>query len=577
MRPNISNLARDRVRVPAAAPLRDLIRPMIPRTSSCRRRIQSTLSRRTYFNSRHGCHQDNLGIFPPLRRFCVSSSQSSVDAQKATQSPSFAPKPIIATKPIRENPETYSLNCLRRNLPIEATYPSRIARLSDDLYELRGSLNQTRSKQNALQKAIKSIAPRRAEASGEWEDLQLQAKQLKQQVASAEIIEQRLEDEMNLLAAQLPNLSHPETPHGGKPQVVEYINEEALPRDRISGTAVQSDTMTGEVPEYNFTGPAGLSHADIGSELGILDFASSTKTSGWGWYFLHGDAVRLEQALIQYALDCARRKGWALISTPSIVYSHIAGACGFRPRDQNNEQQIYHISQILSLPQSQESTKPELCLAGTAEIPLAGMLANTANPQSNFPQRMAGISRCYRAEAGAHGLATKGLYRVHEFTKVELFAWILPEAELSSKIFDEILDIQREIIRGLGLSARMINMPTDDLGASAYRKYDIEAFLPSRQGEKYGGWGEVTSVSECTDYQARRLNARYKGPDGKLQFLWSLNGTALALPRIIMALLENNWDETTREVRIPDVLHGYMGGLKTIRKQNNSACRASTD
>ncbi|KAF3917417.1 hypothetical protein ABW21_db0206404 [Orbilia brochopaga] len=555
---------------------------MILRPPPCSRQILSTSAwynlgppLPSLGNLHHGYHHHNhRGFTSRLQRY-VSSRQYRVDAQTPTQ-PSFAPQPIIATRPIRESPDIYSLNCLQRNLPTEATYPSRIAGLSDELYALRRSLNQTRGKQNALQIAIKSMAPRRADLPQEWDDLQSQAKELKQQVASAEDIEQRLEDEMHMLAAQLPNLSHPDTPRDGKARLIEYINEENLPSGRVPNPAVRSGT-TLELPEYNFTGPPGPSHVDIGLELGILDFSSSTKTSGWGWYFLHGDAVRLEQALIQYALDCARRKGWALVSTPSIVYSHIAGACGFRPRDHNNEQQIYHISQVPSLLQSQEPPKPELCLAGTAEIPLAGMLANSAYPEKTFPQKMVGISRCYRAEAGAHGLATKGLYRVHEFTKVELFAWTLPEAKISDEIFNEILSIQRDILHGLGVSARMVNMPTDDLGAPAYRKHDIEAFFPSRQGEKYGAWGEVTSVSECTDYQARRLNARYKGLDGKLRFLWSLNGTALAVPRIIMALLENHWDEASREVRIPKVLHEYMGGLETIKKQSNSACRASTN
>lgn len=477
-------------------------------------------------------------------------------------SPSFAPKPIVATKPIRENPDLYSQNCLNRNLPLEATYPSRITKLSDSLFELRGSLNITRGKQNTLGAEIKTVAPRRNEKPEEWESLQAQAKELKRQISAQEAVERQLEDEMNMLAAQLPNLTHPDTPGPGKSKVVEYINGDKLP-------ALGSQSLPGipeeKVPELLYEGDPGVSHADIGTELGILDFSSSSKTSGWGWYFLHGDAVLLEQALIQYSLARARNRGWDLVSPPSIVYTHIAGACGFKPRDNNNEQQIYHISHGPASESSQDSSRPELCLAGTAEIPLAGMFANTAFPKTTFPKKMVGVSRCYRAEAGSHGLATKGLYRVHEFTKVELFAWTLPDPELSDRTFNEILNLQRDIITGLGIPARVISMPSDDLGAPAYRKYDIEAFMPSRKGEKYGGWGEVTSVSECTDYQARRLNARCKYPDGKLGFLWSLNGTALAVPRIVTAILENNWDDAKREVRVPEVLRPYMGGLEAIK------------
>ncbi|KAF3182393.1 Serine--tRNA ligase, mitochondrial [Orbilia oligospora] len=363
-----------------------------------------------------------------------------------------------------------------------------------------------------------------------------QAKVLKRQISTQETVEQQLEDEMNMLAAQLPNLTHPDTPIQGKLNVVEYINKGRLPA--LSSQTLPKITEK-QIPELLYRGAPGISHVEIGTELGILDFSSSSKTSGWGWYFLHGDAVLLEQALIQYSLACARSKGWDLVSPPSIVYTHIAGACGFKPRDNNNEQQIYHISQGSAFEGSQDSSRPELCLAGTAEIPLAGMFANTALPKAKFPKKMVGVSRCYRAEAGSHGLATKGLYRVHEFTKVELFAWTLPDPDLSDQVFKEILDLQRDIITSLEIPARVISMPSDDLGAPAYRKYDIEAFMPSRKGEKYGGWGEVTSVT-------------------------------LAVPRIITAILENNWDDAKREVRIPEVLQPYMGGLELIKNSESA-------
>ncbi|KAF3918640.1 hypothetical protein AA313_de0204421 [Arthrobotrys entomopaga] len=499
-----------------------------------------------------------IHIYTPARPF-VSRHLTSSSIQI-----SLAPKPIIATKPIRENPELYSQTCLKRNLPLEATYPARILKLSDDLFELRGSLNQNRSQLNSLSDAIKAAAPRRKINPEEWDNLQSQARKLKQKVSAAETIEYQMENEMKILASDLPNLIHPDTPSAGKPRVIEYINEDKLPREVISMAPKPTNT---ELPELVFTGTPGTSHVDIGHELGILDFTSSSRTSGWGWYFLLGDAVLLEQALVQYALACARRRGWDLVSPPSMVYSHIVGACGFKPRDQNSEQQIYHIAQTPTASASQEIPKPELCLAGTAEIPLAGMLANTSLPQKVFPRKMVGVSRSYRAEAGSHGLATKGLYRVHEFTKVELFAWILADHVASDLMFKEMLGLQIEILKGLDIPARVIDIPTDDLGAPAYRKYDIEAYMPSRQGEKYGGWGEVTSVSECIDYQARRLNARYKQPDGKLGFLWSLNGTALAVPRIMIAILENNWDNHKGEVRIPTNLHEYMGGTTVIRRQ----------
>jgi seryl-tRNA synthetase len=244
-----------------------------------------------------------------------------------------------------------------------------------------------------------------------------------------------------------------------------------------------------------------------------------------------------------------------------MVYSHIAAACGFQPRDQNGEQQIYNIQQNAS----DLGRKPELSLAGTAEIPLAGMKANTTLEEAELPLKLVGVSRCFRAEAGARGMDTKGLYRVHEFTKVEMFAWTSPSTAASTEVFDEIISIQTEILQSLGLHCRVLEMPSTDLGASATRKRDIEAFFPSRR-PKDEGWGEVTSVSTCSDYQSRRLATRVdiRTLGGKIAFPYTVNGTALAVPRVLAAILENGWDETKQEVRIPEVLWPWMDGMKII-------------
>jgi seryl-tRNA synthetase len=244
-----------------------------------------------------------------------------------------------------------------------------------------------------------------------------------------------------------------------------------------------------------------------------------------------------------------------------MVYGHIAAACGFRPRDQNNEQQIYAIAQAQD---DVERGRPQLCLAGTSEIPLAGMKADTTVSAEDLPMKRVAVSRCYRAEAGARGADTKGLYRVHEFTKVELFAWTDPDSDATSEVFDEILDIQSEILSSLGLYCRVLEMPSSDLGASATRKCDIEAFFPSRQ-QKNGGWGEVTSASICTDYQTRRLSTRVR-LDGKMTFPWTVNGTALAVPRVLAAILEQGWDEVERSVTIPVCLRPWMDGKQKIMR-----------
>jgi seryl-tRNA synthetase len=383
------------------------------------------------------------------------------------------------------------------------------------------------------------------------DELIQEARLLKQALSAIEEDEARLSTEMTDLALAIPNLTSEDTPRGHEPRVLTYINEPH---------AFQSVSRSSDRIWH--------SHVHIGSELGILDFAGAATTSGWGWYCLLDEGAQLEQALIAYALASVTRvPGWRQVAPPSIVYSHIAAACGFQPRDQNGETQIYTLSQS---PSDAARGKPELSLAGTAEIPLAGMRADSVLESSELPSKRVGVSRCYRAEAGARGADTKGLYRVHEFTKVEMFAWTPPALEDTTDVFDEMVDVQTEILSSLGLHCRVLEMPSSDLGASAVRKIDIEAFFPSRAAQGLNdGWGEVTSASICTDYQTRRLATRMRGAGGgsaggKLAYPWTVNGTALAIPRVLAAILENGWDESQMAVTIPECLRPWMDGKEKI-------------
>jgi seryl-tRNA synthetase len=375
------------------------------------------------------------------------------------------------------------------------------------------------------------------------EQLLEEARKVKAELATLEEAESALTAEMERLALAIPNLTSDETPRGAEPLVLSYINDHPEP------SPSQSDRVW-------------RSHIHVGAELGLLDFAAAATTSGWGWYYLLDEAAQLEQALVSYALTAASRAGWRQVSPPSLVYSHVAGACGFQPRDAHGETQIYTIAQS---PDDVARGKPELCLAGTAEIPLAGMKADTVLDESEVPMKRVAVSRCYRAEAGSRGVETKGLYRVHEFTKVELFAWTAPDSDQTTEIFEEMVDLQTELLGSLGLHCRVLEMPTADLGASATRKCDIEAFFPSRR-DRNDGWGEVTSASICTDYQTRRLATRLRtnGTGGKLVFPWTVNGTALAVPRVLAALLENGWNESEKSVTIPEVLRPWMDGREKI-------------
>lgn len=507
------------------------------------------------------------------RRPFHASSRLRSDQSLAAGRPTIAPKPTVDIKHIRQNPALYEQTCLERNYKAQAEYPARIVALHDEWQARQRDGRALRERSNLLRRQIanpSSVSPEEDEgaaalASATRDELLDEARRLKQHLATIEQDEGRLQAEIQALALALPNLTADDAPRGDRPAVLSYINDHPEPHPSSSDRVWRS-------------------HVHIGSELGILDFAGAATSSGWGWYYLLGDGAQLEHALVSYALDTARRYGWAQVSPPSVVYSHIASACGFQPRDQHGETQVYTLSQS---PRDREKGRPELSLAATAEIPLAGMRADSVMDESDLPTRRAAVSRCYRAEAGARGADTKGLYRVHEFTKVELFAWTPPDPDAAAEVFDEMLDMQTEILGSLGLHCRVLEMPTADLGASAARKNDIEAWFPSRARrdtsaaakgkeavaqsadgaqEEEEGWGEVTSASICTDYQTRRLATRVRigGSNGKMTYPWTVNGTALAVPRVLAAILETGWDEGSMTVTIPEVLRPWMDGKETI-------------
>ncbi|KAK4640187.1 Serine--tRNA ligase, mitochondrial [Podospora bellae-mahoneyi] len=468
----------------------------------------------------------------------------------ASLRPTTAPKPLLDIKHIRLNPDLYSQNCIDRNYKSLAEYPHKINALFAEWQAQQKAGRALRERGNILRRRLAGSGgtsrddPREIiDEFGDMsrEEILEEARKVKAGLAGIEETEGKLQAEMERLALAIPNLTSDETPRGTEPEVMSYINNHPEPEPALSDRVWRS-------------------HVHVGAELGLLDFAGAASSSGWGWYYLLDEAADLEQALISYALATATRAGWRQVSPPSVVYGHIAAACGFQPRDANGETQIYAIAQ------SREDAargKPELVLAGTAEIPLAGMKADTVLDEADLPLKRVAVSRCYRAEAGARGSETKGLYRVHEFTKVEMFSWTLPDQVETEEIFDEMIDLQTEILGGLGLHCRVLEMPTADLGASATRKCDIEAFFPSRR-ERNDGWGEVTSASICTDYQTRRLATRLKTKEGKLVYPWTVNGTALAVPRVLAAILENGWNESEKSVLIPEVLRPWMDGREKI-------------
>jgi len=345
-----------------------------------------------------------------------------------------------------------------------------------------------------------------------------EGKRIKEQVALKEEELGLCEKALFAEAARIPNMAHPEAPVGKE--------------DKDNLEIRQS----GQIPKFGFTP---RDHVQLGQDLDLIDFDTATRVTGPKFYYLKNEAVFLELALTRYAMDILQKKGFIPTITPDIAREEVLEGIGFNPRGE--ESNIYAL----------EGTGT--CLVGTAEITLGGYHAGQILKEEELPIRMAGLSHCFRREAGAAGQFSKGLYRVHQFTKVEMFVTCLPED--SEKIHLELLAIEEEIFQGLEIPFRVVDTCTGDLGAPAYRKFDLEAWMPGR-GEG-GEWGEITSTSNCTDYQARRLGVRYKGDSGK-GYVHMLNGTAIALSRALIAVMEN-FQQEDGSIRIPSALVPYTG------------------
>ena len=346
-----------------------------------------------------------------------------------------------------------------------------------------------------------------------------EGKAIKEELAEAEAEYAEIDKKFMEEARTIPNYAHPEAPVG---------------KEDKDSLAVK---FWGEPTKFSFKAK---DHVQLGEALDILDFDNGAKVAGQKFYYIKNKGVILQMALERYAMDIVLKHGFTPFITPDIAKEEILNGIGFNPR--GAESNIYTI----------EGTGT--CLVGTAEITLGGYYSGEIIPKEKLPIKMTGLSHCFRREAGGSGQYSKGLYRVHQFSKLEMFIYCLPEE--SDAYHKEILSIEEEIFQGLGLPYRVVDTATGDLGAPAYRKFDIEAWMPGRGDD--GEYGEVTSTSNCTDYQARSLNIRYRDDDGKPKFVHMLNGTAVALSRAIVAILENYQNEDG-SVTIPSSLVPYCG------------------
>lgn len=297
----------------------------------------------------------------------------------------------------------------------------------------------------------------------------------------------------------------------------------------------------GKPPQFDFKPK---DHLELGKRLGILDFETGAKVAGSQFYYLYGDGVLLELALVMFAMDLLQKEGFTPAITPDLAKSRYYLGTGYAPK--GDEAQTYTIS------------GQDLGLIATAEVTLAGKYADEVIPEKDLPVKYIGYSHCFRQEAGAYGKYSRGLYRVHQFTKAEMFIYCAPEE--SGNMHEHILEMEEKIYQGLGLPYRVLEMCSGDLGAMAAKKYDIEAWMPAR-----GEFGEVTSTSNCTDYQARNLNVKFRRVDGQTEYAHMLNGTAIATSRTPLAILEN-CQQADGSVLIPEVLRKWMGKEKIVPK-----------
>lgn len=402
-------------------------------------------------------------------------------------------------------------SCRRRRVSadVDGAIAAReqVAALQTELQQL----NRTRKEHQSAGKMKLADKEREAHVS--------EGRRIKDEVGAVEAQLDEAETTLQARLAEIPNFIHPDVPIGGEEDFRE-IRRVGSPRD------------------FDFDP---VDHLVICDRLDLVDFEGGARVTGQKFYFLKNEMVLLDLALQRFALNIAIEAGFVPHTTPDLARRTIVDAMAFSPRGE--ETQIYSV----------EGT--DLDLVGTAEITLGGLYADALLQETDLPLKLVGISHCFRTEAGAHGRESKGLYRVHQFTKVEMFVLCRPEE--SEAMHEQILKIEERILQALEIPYRVIDVASGDLGAPAYRKYDIEAWMPGR-GEA-GDFGEVTSASNCTDFQARRLKARFRrAVTKKNELVHTLNGTAVALSRTPVALLENH-QQADGSVTIPKALQPNTG------------------
>ena len=414
---------------------------------------------------------------------------------------------------IRENAERVQQDALNKgykNADIEA-----VIALDDERKTLTTKIDELRTRRNQIAASMKN-------AGGKPSAEQIaEGKKIKEELAVFEKDYRELDEKLTAALKGIPNILQSDVPIGeeGEDDLVKTWGEELFESRKNAED-----------------------HLDFANRKGWVDFERGSKVAGTKFYFLKGDLALLENAIYQFALNKLISKGFNFMTVPHMVNGEVATGTGFAPRSSEQSDEYFIEGEDLSL-------------IATAEMSLTGFHAGEILNEKDLPIFYAGYSPCYRKEAGTYGKHTRGLFRVHQFNKLEMYAYTLPEQ--SAETHEKILAVEEEIYQELGIPYRVINIASGDLGAPASKKYDIEYWSPVD-----GSYREITSCSNCTDYQARNLNIRVRRENGELQVVHTLNGTAVSLARCLVAAIENFQDG--ENLILPKVLQPYMNNRERI-------------
>lgn len=408
---------------------------------------------------------------------------------------------------IRDNVERVQESTRQKGYDVDI---QRLLELDEDRRILQAQVDGLRARRNENSAHIKGGKPEQSVID--------EGKQIKIALAEREEYLTNTEREYNELLQSIPNITADDVPEGGEEDGV-------------------------EIKKWGEQKSGAVDHLDFALKRDWVDFERGAKVAGAKFYYLKGDLALLENALTQFALDFVTKKGFTYLTVPHMVNARTATGTGFAPRSRDQGDQYFIEGE-------------DLTLIGTAEMPLTGYHADEIIDEEKLPLLYAGYSPSYRKEAGTYGKHARGLFRVHQFNKLEMYAFTLPEQ--SEEMHSHILALEEELWQAIGIPYHVVNIAAGDLGAPAAKKFDIEYWSPVD-----GTYRELTSCSNCTDFQARNLNIRVRRKDGSIQMVHTLNGTAVSLARSLVAVIEHYQTEDVH-LKIPEVLRPYLGGREVL-------------